>query len=75
LKNEESRVSIVIGDKDHTSGILLLPSKGRKRTAMIITHGAGNDMNICGFLIPSFFIRDANVKGLMSRILAAPLGP
>ena len=45
MKYDESRVSIPIGDKDHTSGILTLPRKGRKRTAVIIAHGAGNDMN------------------------------
>jgi predicted alpha/beta-hydrolase family hydrolase len=45
MKREESRVSIPIGDKDHTSGILSLPGRRRKRTAVIIAHGAGNDMN------------------------------
>jgi predicted alpha/beta-hydrolase family hydrolase len=45
LKYEQSRVSIPVGDKDHTSGILSLPGKGRKRSAVTIAHGAGNDMN------------------------------
>jgi predicted alpha/beta-hydrolase family hydrolase len=45
LRYEQNRLSIPVGDKDHTSGILSLPGKGRKRTAVIIAHGAGNDMN------------------------------
>jgi len=45
MKHEENRVSIPVGDKDCTSGILSLPGKGRKRVAVIIAHGAGNDMN------------------------------
>ncbi len=45
MKYEQSRVTIPIGDNDHTSGILSLPGKRRKRTAVIIAHGAGNDMN------------------------------
>jgi uncharacterized protein len=45
LKYHENRVIIPIGYKDHTSGILALPGNGRKRTAIIIAHGAGNDMN------------------------------
>jgi uncharacterized protein len=45
LKYEQNKISIPIADKDQTSGILALPGKGRKRTAVIIAHGAGNDMN------------------------------
>ena len=45
MKFEEKKVSIPIGDNDHTSGVLSLPSKGHQRTAVIVAHGAGNDMN------------------------------
>lgn len=45
MKYEQNVVTIPVGDKDHTSGILALPGKGCKRTAVIIAHGAGNDMS------------------------------
>jgi uncharacterized protein len=45
MKYEQNRVSIPVGDNDQTSGILSLPGKGCKRIAVIIAHGAGNDMN------------------------------
>jgi uncharacterized protein len=45
LKYNENKITIPISDNDYTSGILALPGKGRKRTAVIIAHGAGNDMN------------------------------
>ena len=45
MKYEENRVSIPVGGKDCTSGILSFPGKGCKRIAVIIAHGAGNDMN------------------------------
>lgn len=45
MKPEQKRVLIPVGDKDHTSGILSLLAKGHKRTAVMVAHGAGNDMN------------------------------
>jgi len=45
LKYEEDRVSIPIGDKDRTSGIISLPAKIDRRMGVVIAHGAGNDMN------------------------------
>ena len=45
MKYKQNAVTIPVGDKDHTSGILSLPVKGHKRVAVIIAHGAGNDMN------------------------------
>lgn len=36
---------IPVGNKEYTSGILLVPGKASRRTAIIVAHGAGNDMN------------------------------
>ncbi len=38
-------VSIPVGEKSRTSGILALPAEGMKRTGVIVAHGAGNDMD------------------------------
>jgi uncharacterized protein len=38
------RVSIPVGEKNRTSGVLVMPAAGQKRTAVIVAHGAGNDM-------------------------------
>ena len=40
----EIPVSIPVGDTRTTSGILAMPEKERKQTAIIVAHGAGNDM-------------------------------
>jgi uncharacterized protein len=37
-------VAIPVSEKDHTSGILSFPPEGSKRTAIILAHGAANDM-------------------------------
>jgi hypothetical protein len=47
LKYDENSVTIPIDDKDHTSGVLSLPGRGRKRTAVIIAHGAGYGWGCC----------------------------
>ncbi|OPY78608.1 MAG: Alpha/beta hydrolase family protein [Syntrophorhabdus sp. PtaU1.Bin153] len=36
---------IPTGNDEHTSGILLVPEEGSRRIAVIVAHGAGNDMN------------------------------
>ena len=49
---ESRRLSIPVEDKGQTSGILSMPEGPRKKTAIIVAHGAGNDMNnplIAGF--------------------------
>ncbi|OPY75311.1 MAG: Alpha/beta hydrolase family protein [Syntrophorhabdus sp. PtaU1.Bin050] len=38
-------VVVPVGDKEHTSGILSVPGKASRKTAIIVAHGAGNDMN------------------------------
>jgi uncharacterized protein len=38
-------VTIPIGPEDFTSGVLLTPASPRSNHAVIIAHGAGNDMN------------------------------
>lgn len=42
---ESRRLSIPIEGKGQTSGILSMPEGPRKKTAIIVAHGAGNDMN------------------------------
>jgi uncharacterized protein len=44
-KVKSRRVSIPVGDKEQTSGILTTPEKITKRTGVIVAHGDGNDMN------------------------------
>ena len=41
----EKSVSIPVGARGITSGILAFPEQQQKRTAVIVAHGAGNDMN------------------------------
>ena len=51
-KIESERLSIPVEGKGQTSGILARPQGAQKRTAIIVAHGAGNDMNsplISGF--------------------------
>lgn len=40
----ERKLSIPVGKKGNISGILTLPEKDQNRTAIIVAHGAGNDM-------------------------------
>jgi predicted alpha/beta-hydrolase family hydrolase len=42
---ESRRLSILVEGKGQTSGILSIPEKTHKKTAIIVAHGAGNDMN------------------------------
>lgn len=42
---ESKRLSIPVEGKGQTSGILSMPEGPRKKTAIIVAHGAGNDMN------------------------------
>jgi predicted alpha/beta-hydrolase family hydrolase len=42
---EEKRVAMPVRKGEDTSGVLTLPGEGKKRTAVIVAHGAGNDMN------------------------------
>jgi len=44
-KIETSQLSIPVEGKGQTSGILSVPSGPREKTAVIVAHGAGNDMN------------------------------
>jgi predicted alpha/beta-hydrolase family hydrolase len=44
-KIETRHISIPVEGKGQTSGILSVPSGPRKKAAIIIAHGAGNDMN------------------------------
>ena len=39
------KVSIPVGEGDHTSGVLSLPDGPGKKIGVIAAHGAGNDMN------------------------------
>jgi predicted alpha/beta-hydrolase family hydrolase len=39
------KVSIPVGEGDHTSGVLSLPDGPSKKIGVIAAHGAGNDMN------------------------------
>jgi uncharacterized protein len=41
---EDGKVAIPVGEKGHTSGVLSLPMGRPKKTALIVAHGAGNDM-------------------------------
>jgi predicted alpha/beta-hydrolase family hydrolase len=41
---ETRQVTFQVSDKDQTSGILSLPGKGHRGTAIILAHGAANDM-------------------------------
>jgi len=38
-------VVVPVRDKEHTSGILSVPGKASRKTAIIVAHGAGKDMN------------------------------
>jgi predicted alpha/beta-hydrolase family hydrolase len=38
-------IVIPIGDNEYTSGILLVPVEGNRGIAVIVAHGAGNDMH------------------------------
>jgi predicted alpha/beta-hydrolase family hydrolase len=40
----EKNISIQVTRRGNTSGVLTLPEKGHNRTAIIVAHGAGNDM-------------------------------
>ncbi len=44
-KFENRRISIPVEGKGHTSGILSVPERSHRKAAVIIGHGAGNDMN------------------------------
>lgn len=44
-QQSEKRITIPAGDVGFTSGILSLPGAQQQRTAVIVAHGAGNDMN------------------------------
>jgi predicted alpha/beta-hydrolase family hydrolase len=41
---EERKVTIPVGEKGHTSGMLSVPLGRPKKTALIVAHGAGNEM-------------------------------
>lgn len=41
----ETRIRIPVGGDRSTSGVLLMPGAGAKRRAVIVAHGAGNDMD------------------------------
>lgn len=41
---EDRKVTIPVGEKGHTSGMLSVPMGRPKKTALIVAHGAGNDM-------------------------------
>ncbi|HNT44558.1 MAG TPA: hypothetical protein PKN85_08855, partial [Syntrophorhabdaceae bacterium] len=41
----ETRIRIPVDGERSTSGVLLTPGAGGKRTVVIVAHGAGNDMN------------------------------
>jgi len=41
----ETRIRIPVDGERSTSGVLLTPGAGGKRTVIIVAHGAGNDMN------------------------------
>lgn len=45
MKYDQNKVSIPVGENDHTSGILFLPHEKQKRIAVIVAHGAGNNMH------------------------------
>ena len=61
LEVRERNVSIPVGTRGITSGVLTSPVEGQKRMAIIVAHGAGNDMNtplitsFCGGLAASGF--------------------
>jgi len=58
LEVREKRITIGVGTRGITSGVLVSPMEEHKRVAVIVAHGAGNDMN--SPLIASF------CKGLAS---------
>ncbi|NLT21721.1 MAG: hypothetical protein GXX82_01595 [Syntrophorhabdus sp.] len=41
----ETRIRIPVDGERSTSGVLLMPGAGGQRTAVIVAHGAGNDMD------------------------------
>ncbi len=45
MKYTQQVVMIPVGNQEKTSGILSSPSGRAKRTALIVAHGAGNDMS------------------------------
>lgn len=45
METREKQVSIQVRTKGTTSGVLVMPRKKQHRIAIIVAHGAGNDMN------------------------------
>lgn len=45
LAVREKRITIKVGTRGITSGVLVSPMEEHKRVTVIVAHGAGNDMN------------------------------